>query len=155
MLKYMLMRINVLTADNAVEVLNALQERGILWCEEPLPVQQVDERAKLRAKIAIPIIADDSAFTVAALQREITMNTFDILNIKTARTGFSQSHLMMKAASKTRKRIMVGSQASSLLGCLHAALFAGHSGVDCASECTFFLKTKAIEASDLISDGHD
>ena len=48
---------------------------------------------------------------------------------------------------------MVGSQASSLLGCLHAALFAMHVNADCATECSFFLKTTATEGAPPIVDG--
>ena len=49
---------------------------------------------------------------------------------------------------------MVGSQASSLLGCLHAATFAAQTAVTCASECSFFLKTDAdLSLAPPISDG--
>lgn len=140
-----------LPPDNAVQVLGTLHERGVLWCEEPLPVQKIRERVTLREETTMPLIADDSAFTNEALERELALDTFDILNLKTARTGFSQSRRMLDAATSRGKRVMVGSQASSLLGCLHAALLAGHPGVDCASECTFFLKTAAADV--VLSDG--
>ena len=49
---------------------------------------------------------------------------------------------------------MVGSQASSLLGCLQAAIFAGHQAVNCASECSFYLKTDAdLSLAPPIEDG--
>lgn len=142
-----------LESENVVKSLTTLYEQGILWCEEPLPVQQIRERVSLREQIAMPIIADDSAFTPEALMRELEMNTFDILNIKTARTGYSQSSWMLKKSVLANKQIMIGSQASSLLGCLHAALFAGHFEVGYASECTFFLKTEQDKQDINISDG--
>lgn len=142
-----------LLPENALRVLDELHDRALLWCEEPLPIQQLPERMALHQQTHMPLIADDSAFTFAALQRELAMDTFDILNIKTPRTGFSQSRRMLQAASAAQKQIMIGSQASSLLGCMHAALFAAHEQVNCASECTFFLKTLHAQQDVLLNDG--
>ena len=50
---------------------------------------------------------------------------------------------MLERCVVSGKEVMVGSQASSLLGCMHAALFAGQAAVTCASECSFYLKTEA------------
>ena len=128
-----------LTAENAAAVLDRLAALDVMHCEEPLPIQRITARQQLRRQSQMPLIADDSAFTIDDLEREIELDTFDILNIKTARTGFSQSMRMLALAEG--RSAMVGSQASSLLGCLHAAIFAGQAAVDCASECSFFLKT--------------
>ncbi len=132
-----------LDEDSAAGILNALYDLGLVHCEEALPVERIRARRALRARCRMPIIADDSAFTPKDLQRELALDTFDILNIKTARTGFSQSMTMMESCVKAGKGVMVGSQASSLLGCLHAAAFAAQRAVTCASECSFFLKTDA------------
>lgn len=130
-----------LTAENAAAVLDRLAALDVMHCEEPLPVQRITARQQLRRQSQMPLIADDSAFTGDDLEREIELDTFDILNIKTARAGFSQSMRMLALAARQGRSAMVGSQASSLLGCLHAAIFAGQAAVDCASECSFFLKT--------------
>ena len=141
-----------LTAENAAAVLNRLAALDVMHCEEPLPIQRITARQQLRRQSQMPLIADDSAFTINDLEREIELNTFDILNIKTARTGFSQSMRMLALAEG--RSAMVGSQASSLLGCLHAAIFAGQAAVDCASECSFFLKTDAeLDRAPKIIDG--
>ena len=132
-----------LASENAATVLNQLREMGLLHCEEALPIHQLRERRQLRRDCRLPIIADDSAFTVDDLEREIAFETFDILNIKTARTGYSQSQRMLERCVESGKEAMVGSQASSLLGCLQAAIFAGRAAVTCASECSFYLKTEA------------
>ena len=132
-----------LACGNAATVLDRMHEMGVIHCEEALPVHQLRERQQLRRDSKMPIIADDSAFTVDDLEREIAFDTFDILNIKTVRTGFSQSRRMLEMCVDAGKAVMVGSQASSLLGCLHAALFAGCAAVNRANECSFFLKTEA------------
>ena len=143
-----------LTSVEAAAVLVRLHQLGVIHCEEALPTWQLRERRQLRRDCAMPIIADDSAFTLADLEREIAFDTFDILNIKTARTGFSASARMLDMCQDAGKEAMAGSQASSLLGCLHAALFAGHQAVTCASECSFFLKTDAdLSAAPAVEDG--
>ena len=141
--------------EEAADILDRLFELGLLYCEEALPVHQLRHRRDLRRNCKMPIIADDSAFTLADLEREIEFDSFDILNIKTARTGFSESRRMLDLAEQAGKGLMIGSQASSLLGCMHAALFAADKRVDCASECSFFLKTEAdLTLAPPIVDGY-
>lgn len=130
------------TAENAVQHLRAFAGMGVLWCEEPLPVTQMRNRQALHPLSPLPLIGDDSAFTLPDLRREVNFNTFDILNIKTARTGYSESSALLRHAVRHSKGVMVGSQAGSLLGCLHALLFAGQEGIDYPTEGTFFLKVK-------------
>ena len=96
----------------------------------------------LRKLEILPLIADDSCFTLNALERELDFDTFDILNIKTARTGFTESLKMLELARGAGKSVMVGSQAGSLLSTRFAALLASRDGVDKPSELSFFLKLK-------------
>lgn len=143
-----------LDEGSAPQVLAELRELGVIHCEEALPVEEISARRALRQRCQMPIIADDSAFTPEDLRRELDMDTFDILNIKTARTGFSGSAAMMESCAKAGKAVMVGSQASSLLGCLHAAIFAAQAPVSCATECSFFLKTdQDLSLAPAIKDG--
>jgi L-alanine-DL-glutamate epimerase-like enolase superfamily enzyme len=123
--------------------LEHLAALGLHYCEEPLPVEQIAARASLRAGQHLPLIADDSAFTLRDLQRELAFDTFDILNIKTARTGFTESAAMLALARRAGKGVMIGSQASAGLGTLHAALFAALPGIDYPSELSFPLKLRA------------
>jgi L-alanine-DL-glutamate epimerase-like enolase superfamily enzyme len=122
--------------------LRQLAGLDLLYIEEPLPVELIAARAELRAANVLPIIADDSAFTPRDLNRELHFDTFDILNIKTARTGYTQSLQMLAAARAHSKGVMIGSQASSTLGTIRAAFFAGLDGVNHPSELSFFLKLK-------------
>jgi L-alanine-DL-glutamate epimerase-like enolase superfamily enzyme len=122
--------------------LAALAELGLLYCEEPLPVELALERAALRAGRHLPVIADDSAFTARDLHRELELDTFDILNIKTPRTGYTESLQMLSRARQAGKGVMVGSQAGSALGTARAAVFAALPGIEHPSELSFFLKLK-------------
>lgn len=129
-----------LQPDQAQTQLRQLAAAGVLYVEEPLPIESIVDRANLRQTEIVPLIADDSAFTYRDLTREIRFNTFDILNIKTARTGYFYSRQMLAAAKKYHKGVMVGSQASATLGTVRAAFFAGSKGIDYPSELSFFLK---------------
>jgi L-alanine-DL-glutamate epimerase-like enolase superfamily enzyme len=140
----------------AADKLAHLREIGLLYCEEPLPVELIRERATLRRQQRLPIIADDSCFSYRDLQRELALDTFDILNIKTARTGYTESRRMMSAAQAQGKTIMIGSQASASLGTVRAALFAALPGIDHPSELSFFLKVKEDILSEplALNDGY-
>jgi L-Ala-D/L-Glu epimerase len=132
-----------LTAESAPKALEAMREAGLLWVEEPLPVRQIKARAELKSLGILPIIADDSCFTPADLLRELEFDTFDVLNIKSARNGFTDSLEMMRLATTASKGIMVGSQASTTLGIRHAALLAARAEVTHPSELAFFLKLES------------
>lgn len=143
-------------AENAAFRLAEMAEMGLLYCEEPLPVEQITERAKLRSGHHLPIIADDSAFSLRDLRRELDFDTFDILNIKTARTGYTESLHMLEAARVAGKGCMAGSQASAGLGTARAAVFAALQEVDQPSELSFPLKLESdiIDRTMPIVDGY-
>ncbi|MCC6169348.1 MAG: enolase [Caldilineaceae bacterium] len=145
-----------LDAAAAPAVLDALAALGLRYCEEPLPVEQIAGRAALRAGGRLPLIADDSAFTLRDLGRELAFDTFDILNIKTARTGYTESAAMLAQARAAGKGIMVGSQAGAGLGTRCAAHFAALPGIDHPSELSFFLKLQAdiLDRPLMLHDGY-
>ncbi|GHF83119.1 enolase C-terminal domain-like protein [Deinococcus ficus] len=129
-----------LTPESAPAVLAALRDEGLLYVEEPLPVRQLQARAELKASGVLPVVADDSCFTPADLERELAFDTFDVLNVKTARNGFTDGRAMLARAAEHGKRGMVGSQASTGLGTLHAALLASQAEVTEPCELGMVLK---------------
>ncbi|MFC4639624.1 enolase C-terminal domain-like protein [Deinococcus hohokamensis] len=129
-----------LTPQTAPEVLAAMRDAGLLYVEEPLPVRELRARAALHAGGALPIVADDSCFTPADLARELDFDTFDVLNVKTARNGFTDGLAMLRLAAAHGKRGMVGSQASTGVGTLHAALLSTQPDVTEPCELSFVLK---------------
>ncbi|MFT5193465.1 MAG: L-alanine-DL-glutamate epimerase-like enolase superfamily enzyme [Cellvibrionaceae bacterium] len=140
----------------AADRLDKLAAEGVLYCEEPLPIEQVVERADLQNGDHMPLIGDDSCFSLRDVKRELALNTFDILNIKCARSGFTESKKMAGLAVAHDKGIMVGSQASSRLGASRHAIFAGRPEVNHPSEVSFFLKMKSDIVADpiLLKDGY-
>jgi L-alanine-DL-glutamate epimerase-like enolase superfamily enzyme len=132
-----------LDPDSAANALTWLRAAGIEWAEEPLPVERLRHRAALRARGVLPLIADDCAFSLRDLERELEHDTFDVLNIKPARTGYQESRDMLELVRSRGKGAMVGSQASTTIGTARAAAFAGLAGVDHPCELAFFLKLEA------------
>lgn len=128
--------------QDGAQRLAALRDAGLRYCEEPLPVEEVHARSALRAANVLPLIADDSCFTLRDLRRELALDTFDVLNIKTARTGYTISSAMLASARAAGKGVMIGSQASAGLGTVRAALFAAKDGIEHPSELSFFLKLR-------------
>jgi L-Ala-D/L-Glu epimerase len=129
-----------LSIDSAPLALEQMRSAGVQWVEEPLPVRQIRARSALQKQRILPIIADDSCFTPSDLERELEFETFDILNIKTARNGFTDSLAMMQMARNAGKGVMIGSQASTTLGTIHAGIMASRAEVTHPSELSFFLK---------------
>lgn len=128
--------------EMAAKDLERLAKLGLAYVEEPLPVHFIKARSTLKRENILPIIADDSCFTLKDLERELDFDTFDILNIKTARTGFTESNNMLELAQGANKGVMIGSQAGSGLGTFHAALFASKDRVTHPSELSFTLKLR-------------
>lgn len=129
--------------DEVYPRLKQLTRHNILYVEEPIPVEYIPERATLRKDNILPLIADDSTFTRRDLYRELDFDTFHILNIKPPRTGYTQSRQMLEMAYRHNKGVMIGSQASSTLGTIRAAYFAGLWGVTHPCELSFCLKLTA------------
>jgi len=144
-----------LTPETAAGDLERLAKLGVAYVEEPLPVHLLRARAALQKADILPLIADDSCFTLPDLERELDFGTFDILNVKTARTGFTVSRKMLALARNAGKGVMVGSQASAGLGTLHAAIFSSKAGVTGPCELSFPLKLEqdVLNAPLVFEDG--
>lgn len=127
----------------AARDLEALAKLGVKYVEEPLPVHMLKARAQLQRDSVLPIIADDSCFTLNDLERELAFDTFTYLNIKTARTGFTASLKMLELAQSAHKGVMFGSQAQSGLGTLHTAILASRASGGLPHELSFPLKLEA------------
>jgi len=140
---------------DAPRILERLAALGVAYVEEPLPVHRLAARRRLRAAGILPLIADDSAFTPAELERELEADTFDILNIKPARSGWHDTLRMLAMARDAGKGVMIGSQASSGLGTLHSAVAASQEGVSHPSELSFPLKLQrdSLDRSLPLADG--
>ena len=142
--------------DDAENKLDLLKELGCLYCEEPIDISLIKNRRSLREKGIIPLIADDSVKSMNNLDYQIKKNTFDILNIKSPKTGITESLDMILEAEKNGKQVMFGSHASSSLGAYTTILLATIAKSSIASEASFFvnLYDDIVENPIRIVDGY-
>ncbi|GEM_PF-110656 len=129
-----------LLIDQLQMQLRQLAELGVLYVEEPLPIEMIPARIFVITTNILPIIANDSTLTYRDLIRELSFDTFDILNIEPSRTGYYQSGQMLTLARRHEKGVMVSSIASSTLGAMQAAIFAAQAGIDYPLEVGFMLR---------------
>lgn len=112
------------TATAAVEAwLNAGVELDFL--EQPLPAWDLAGHAELRRRFPIPIVLDESVFSVHDLDRAVAAGSLDVVNIKLAKCGGLFAGLGIAAAAGTAGiGVMVGSMMESELGVSAAAALA-------------------------------
>ncbi|OGA96243.1 MAG: hypothetical protein A3G27_10470 [Betaproteobacteria bacterium RIFCSPLOWO2_12_FULL_66_14] len=72
---------------DALHALRKLEKYDILMCEQPVPWREIDNLARLRQKVAIPICADESATELSHVLRLIERDAVDALFIKLMKVG--------------------------------------------------------------------
>ena len=71
--------------DDALAMLPALVELGVELIEQPFPARRLDQLAWLQARSSLPIVADESAVTIADLDGLV--GVVDGVNVKLAKCG--------------------------------------------------------------------
>jgi L-alanine-DL-glutamate epimerase-like enolase superfamily enzyme len=121
---------DVATATAAVE---AWLAAGVVldFLEQPLPAWDLAGHAELRRRLPVPIVLDESVFTVHDLRRAIDAGSGDIVNIKLAKCGglFAGVELA-ELAAEAGLGLMVGSMMESELGLSAAAALAARLAPD-------------------------
>lgn len=112
-----------LRADSAVRFLRGAEEIGLAFLEEPVPGDDVTGRARVAAASPVPVMADESARTVAEAGRQLTSGSARAVSVKPARTGYTQSARILGLAEGLHCRTVIGSQGDSALGALTSATF--------------------------------
>ena len=112
------------TASTNIE---ALLAAGVTleFVEQPLPAWELAGHAELRRRWGVPIVLDESVFTIHDLHRAIAADSGDIVNIKLAKCGGIQAGLAIaREATASGLGLMVGSMMESELGVSAAAALA-------------------------------
>lgn len=104
------------TAEQAIKALNAMAEYDIDLVEEPSSADDLIGRQHLAKHVAIAVMADESAPTVATATRELLSGSARALSIKTTRTGFTASAKLVALAEALGARTLIGSQADGMIG---------------------------------------
>lgn len=110
--------------DVAIRTINRMAEFDLAMAEEPVPVNLGPYRKRVADNITVPILADDSVFTLTDARRELLDGAIGVVGIKTSRTGIYDSMRIVHLAEAFGLPCWIGSQGVSGVGALGSAQFA-------------------------------
>ncbi|MBV7482204.1 mandelate racemase/muconate lactonizing enzyme family protein [Bordetella sp. BOR01] len=108
----------------AIRTINAMAEYGLAMAEEPVPIGLGAYRKKVADATTVPILADDSVFSLTDVRRELQDGAISVMGIKIARTGIYESMRIVHMAEGYGLPCWIGSQGVSGIGALASAHFA-------------------------------
>lgn len=112
------------TAGSLLELNDTLEKRGVVveLFEQPLPKEDLRGLSLVRERIRVPVILDESVFSVQSLRRAIDSGACSGINVKLAKSGISESRRMIEMARREGMRLMVGCMVETMTG-LSAAIY--------------------------------
>lgn len=103
--------------EDAIEILNRLENCKIQHCEEPIPRWNFMELAKVRVNSPIPIMADESCCDQNDARRLVDLHACHLFNIKLGKSsGFYKALKIIDIAEQSNMKIQVGGFLESRLG---------------------------------------
>ena len=120
------------TAEEAVRILTAIEDRELhpALVEQPVPAWDLDGLKFIRQRVATPILADESVFSVHDARRLLDMGAADMINIKLMKTGGIYKALeICRTAQVFGAQCMVGCMLESRLSVAAAAHLAAAQAV--------------------------
>lgn len=147
----------VYSREDALRVGKALE--GIVDSfEEPLPAWDDEGRKELAQKVNIPLLSDESTFTVEDVYRQIKLGAIRRIGMKLPRTGYTLSSKIVRLAEANNMPVQVSTQAETDLGsaaCAHLA--AAYKRISLPCEISYFKKnvtdTLLLEGELVIENG--
>ncbi len=118
------------TEDEAVAAIESLLPFDLALVEQPTPRDRIGMLARVRKRVAVPILADECVFTPGHLDEALDGDAFDLLSLYPGKNGgFTHSLAMARTAQKAGKACVIGSNLETDLGqaamvCLPASLTA-------------------------------
>ena len=93
--------------NHALQMIEWLAARGILFIEQPMPKGQMDDIAWLREKSPLPIIGDESVQRLPDVRK--AYGVYDGINIKLMKcTGMREAYKMILLARALEMKVMLG-----------------------------------------------
>lgn len=90
--------------------------------EQPFPAGRFDLMSRFKAESLIPLLADESVFSLSDAKRVIAENAADYINIKLAKTGgISEAMKLCEIAESAGMQCMMGCMLESPIGIVAAA----------------------------------
>jgi L-alanine-DL-glutamate epimerase-like enolase superfamily enzyme len=98
--------------EEAVRKINWLEKQGVEFIEQPMPAEMVEETRWVRARVHIPIIADEACRHAADIPK--LKDAFDGVNIKLDKSGgLLEAWRMIAVAKSLGMKTMLGCMVSS------------------------------------------
>ncbi len=114
------------TAAESLKAIEALVKFDVALFEQPTHRDRLDLLALVKKRSPVPVMADESVFTVDQLAMAIDMDAMDLLGLYPGKNGgFSRSLEMAKMAQKAGKGCAIGSNLETDLGLASMAALAG------------------------------
>ncbi|MDJ0931700.1 enolase C-terminal domain-like protein [Breoghania sp.] len=100
---------------DALKVMSALE--GVIDClEEPMIAWDNEGRKDVASRVSVPILSDESTFTVADVYHQIQLGAIGEVDIKIPRTGFTLSTKIVHLAECANIPVQVSLQAETDFG---------------------------------------
>ncbi len=91
----------------ALDMINWLNERGVIFVEQPMPKEAIDDTAWLTAHSPLPVIADEAIQTIADFSK--IKGAYSGINIKLMKCGgMRPAYTMISMARALGMRVMIG-----------------------------------------------
>jgi len=93
--------------EHALEMAHWLAEKGVVFLEQPMPKESIDDNAWLTERSPIPTIADEAVQRLADVEK--ARGVYSGINIKLMKcTGLREAHRMMELARAFKLKVMLG-----------------------------------------------
>lgn len=93
--------------EAALRMIEWLAVHGVVFIEQPLPKERLDDTAWLRGRSPLPLIADESVQRLDSVAR--LRGVFDGINVKLMKcTGLREAHRMVTLARALGLKVMLG-----------------------------------------------
>jgi len=110
-------------------IFRELDQFGLMMIEQPLAADAIDEAGELQATLQTPLCADESAESLASVDRLIEKQAARIINIKVQRVGgLSEALLMLNKARAAELECWVGTMPELGIASAQALHLAMHEG---------------------------
>lgn len=86
--------------ETAVEAIRRVEPFGVAACEQPIRRDDLEGMAEVRARVSIPLIADESVQDAADLMRCIKVGAADIVKLKVLKHGGIRRTLQMASVAE-------------------------------------------------------
>lgn len=111
------------SATEAARVASAVAELGVDFFEEPNDAAEYLGRRRLTGARILPIAADESAPDLGSAAHQLVTHGADLLCLKVARTGFTESSLLVGLAEGLGVEVYVGNQVDTQVGSAASLVF--------------------------------